>query len=219
MTKKNRWLVMLVVALVFGMMACEEAKEDDPDLDLTDYTVYFGTYKSQTYTIDPTSYTNITETVVLDENRFFICDNSFDGGSSGVGSGTLNYIDFEIAADGWEKDTTPPDYADDYPYAFKFTGKIKNHFNYIPSGATAPGGTGGFSATDITNETECWMSIYFNINDNDEFIFVRTAFSKEGANNEGRVVDFRTDQTYRAIRRYTFDSGSTTPPSVTQTKP
>jgi len=174
MTKKNLWLVMLAIALVFGVMSCEKEPEDT-EPDYTDPSTFYGTYKA-IYKSNTTEITEITETINISEEIINIADNSESG---------LNAKKLVFKISGWEEANTPNKYSKDYPYAFKITGNITEQNGYIPS-PTVPS---GFENTlvDVSpkgNGSTCWIYIYFYAKKDDpDIYFIMSPFSKEAKDN------------------------------------
>jgi len=138
---------------------------------------------------------NIKETINLSDaiigaNKIRISDDDKSGS-------LLEFIDFSITK--WELATTSDTYKNDYPIAFKITGKITGanpadaNSNYIYGNGTAP----GFNQSDINN-TECWM--YICISNDGKFI--RSPFSKTGKDNGVVPVQLNTNPV-GALRVYT----------------
>jgi hypothetical protein len=205
MTKKNLWLMVLVIALVLGMVvACGDPEEEEkPPVELTPTEkaeLYAGTYECTGLDYGAPN-TNVTETIVFSGDAFFVYDTIWD-------YNRMNYLDFTI--EDWEEATTPTAYAEEYPNALKFIGKIKDADSvYLPSNGTTPGFVAGDKQT-----TECWMYLYFN-DDEEDITFLRTPFSKEGVTEKTAPV-----QTKNVDRVYKFKSSNTTPPDPeTATKP
>ncbi|MDR0302994.1 MAG: hypothetical protein LBI04_11880 [Treponema sp.] len=171
---KNLWLVMLVIALAFGMAACGEEDGEEEEEPIEEFT---GTYTT-TYASSQAG-GSTTETVKIALKSFKISDST---GAS---------LDFSV--DNWEVVKDIPAAASDYTDGFKFTGKItaaepqSGADSYIGSTKTAP----GFVAGDIGN-TEAWMYIYFNYDKNAEagnkYTFVRSPFSKATKDNGKNAI-------------------------------
>ncbi|MDR0302993.1 MAG: hypothetical protein LBI04_11875, partial [Treponema sp.] len=104
---KNLWLVMLAIALAFGMAACGEEDGEEEEEPIEEFT---GTYTADYKLGSGPQAQDVTETVVIKLKSFRIFDT------------TSSFLDFSI--DKWEIVETPAAYKDDYPNAFKFTGKI-----------------------------------------------------------------------------------------------
>jgi len=143
-----------------------------------DYGTYTTTYKNN-------AGTDITETVVLTDTSFNISDNT--GGKTGSAADHLN---FKI--ENWEKVTVPTTLSG-YTGGYKFTGRILDQSEYVPSSKTAPAAS-GFSeanrATDVKADgtgTVCWMYIYFK-GDVGNITFVRSAFSRTGSTENSSIV-------------------------------
>jgi hypothetical protein len=137
----------------------------------------FGTYTA-TYAFNAT--VNVTETITLTEDSFYIKDNA-----NGAGA-TPDDLTFSIES--WETADVPTSVTG-YTGAYKFSGKITAAHNdtanasstdavkrgdYIPSTYTAP----NFTRADINSAT-CYMYIYFK-GEAGNITFVRTSFTKNG---------------------------------------
>jgi hypothetical protein len=154
-------------------------KPDLPDLpDLKEKL--FGDY----YAILNTSRSN--EDILINESILSSLDRK----------NTNEHLYFSISD--WKSAKTPPEYFDDYPNAFKITGRITDAYpqqnnppSYLYGNKTAP----GFTSADI-NSTECWMYLYFD--DYGEEL-IRTAFSKAGNLNENVITE--TNNEPRVYRR------------------
>ena len=147
---------------------------------------FFGTYAA-TYMNSPGKI--ITEIIQIDKSYFRIEDNDPSG---------RDYLYFDIID--WESDKTPPGYFDDYPKAFKITGRITDAkpqvSGYLYGSKTAQ----GFTSEDISNGTTCWMYLYFDYDysyDDEDIRFIRTAFSKAGNLNENVYTDNNMPRVYR----------------------
>jgi hypothetical protein len=191
MAKKNLLLVMLAIALVFGMVACEEV---DPDLvPEEEVKAFLGTYKDGGRPANnPTNW----ETVAFNS----------DGTQCTISDTTNDTIVFII--DKWYFAPTPTETElIPYPNGYKFTGKIKSaSTGYIPNttpdstSATAPNFTQGDVKSDLTGP-ECWMYIYFATATSGTF--VRTPFSSADHENGNIPVALNAKPTKGQLRIYT----------------
>jgi len=141
----------------------------------------YGTYTTS-YVDSGTTY---VETVVLSETEFKISDDT--DGRTGANA---DHLYFSITS--WEPVDLPTGYTD-YTGAYKFTGKITEQKNYVPSSKTAPAAS-GFTTTSVGADvkadktgTTCWMYIYFK-GETGSITFIRSAFSK-GATGTGVTAD------------------------------
>jgi len=218
MKKRNLWLVMLALVLVFGMLfvACggEEGEEEEENTtptetgpDLEKEETYFGTYTS-TYKNGGNS---ITETIVINEDYFLVYDTKPKSGDTPDTELSGEYLLFSIKD--WDKTAKTPDANKaDYPYAFKFTGSVtaaKNkNTNNLYGSQTAP----GLTAADITGSTLCYMYLYFDYKDG-AINFIRTRFNKNtnGDPDNDKVVNWATQGADKdKLRAYTFKSKDST---------
>jgi len=185
---KNLWLVMLVIALAFGMMAAcggeeEEEEEEEPVVDHTTFPpTYRGTYACSYKQDAGQSAKTIVETIEFGSNFFNISDNE---------KADKDYLNFTIK-EWWESDA-PAASKDKYPKGIKFTGVITKQKGYVPSNYTVPTSTSDpiTAAADVKEDgsgPEFSMYIYFDTvgEEDDEgniaITFIRTAFSKKGDN-------------------------------------
>jgi len=129
---------------------------------------YIGVYKC-TYA-STAGGSNVTETIRFGANTFNISDDENTHSDA-------DFLNFTITK--WEIvapiDTT-------YTDAYKFTGKIVDQNDYVPSTYTAPGASdtagGAFSASDVKADgtgPDCFMYIYIKPSDGS---FKRSAFTK-----------------------------------------
>jgi len=114
--------------------------------------------------------------------------------------GNPDFLNFSITK--CEKATTPNDYKNDFPIAFKITGKITGA---KPISSTSLYGTStasGFTESDI-NTTECWMYLYISYDDV-EFEFIRSPFSKADKDNGTAPVNTSSsvNNSLRVYRNY-----------------
>jgi len=203
MKKRNLWLVMLALVLVFGMLfvACggEEGEPADGDGDEEEDLVdpedivpaeYLGTY-TVTY---PITGGNQVETIAFTKNTFNISDDT----KKTDGTSANSHLHFTITD--WDDTvTTPATYATDFPKAFKFTGKIvEATADYVPSMKTAPDFV---LATDVKSDgtgPDCWMFLYISA---DGKKFVRSAFSKTGKDNKADPIKNNADSKDRVYTK------------------
>jgi len=190
MKKRNLLLVMLAVLLAFGLViGCDLDTNDDnnDDDDEVEDNVVPNTYRgvySYTYDKAANGTGGTTETIELSSNTFNIWDTSKGAKDKTEAETKGSYLKFTITK--WENDTTPDTLKDTYPNAFKFTGKILSQKDYVPSTYTVPNG----DANDVKangSGPDFIMYLYFDINavdedGNAEIIFLRSSFSKDGAN-------------------------------------
>jgi hypothetical protein len=194
MKKRNLWLVILALALVFGMMvSCGEELIDDDGDDGDDWEwgdiideSFFGTYKV-TYGTN-----NITETIVFEKDKFTISD---DAKTSGVLNG--DFLEFNIQE--FDEVTTIPDVVKDiYSEGFIFKGNItdgKPINTNIYGSQTGP----GLTQKDIDDETLLKMYIFY---DPETGNFVRTAFVKNSA-SIGNIIQVNAEDILKGYRVYT----------------
>jgi len=144
----------------------------------TNFGTYTTEYTGTKYSSDSDttgSPGTVKETIVLSETSFKISDDARP---------TEDYLMFSITS--WEPSDPPAD-AVGYTGGYKFTGKITEQKNYVPSAKTAPNFN---KATDVKADKsgpDCWMYIYFK-GETGSITFVRTPFNKEGSNNKGIVT-------------------------------
>jgi len=125
----------------------------------------------------------------------YSCNYKSSGGEDRIESVDMTLTSFKIydstdtlefnISEGWLYSAVP---SSDYSVGFKFTGVIKSAKYYAASGSdpealygtkTAP----NFNSNDL-NKTEAWMYLYFK----SDGTFVRTAFSKEGFDQAGKII-------------------------------
>jgi hypothetical protein len=184
MKMKNLLLAMLVALLAFGFLAACSEDVNDP-FSAYNISLYLGEY-TFTYSSGAGSMSGIKETIDIGEDFFNISDDE----KSGADKDYLNFI-IPGGIDEWVKVDSP--YAD-YPYAFKFTGYIDAQHGYVNSNGTAP----YLTTTDVTEQTECWMYLYFYVAltadekniDPTTMKFVRSPFNK--ANQTGNMGTYTT---------------------------
>jgi len=137
--------------------------------DPSSYKAYFGKYSGKYTSGTGSSAKTLTETIEITETTLNIYDDENTGSKQ-------DFLNFSIT--NWETAATPDSYKDDYPYAFKITGKITDakpiDASTLYGSSTAP----GFTQTD-KNTTECWMYIYISRDGK----IIRSPFSKAGRDN------------------------------------
>lgn len=149
-----------------------------------------GTYKAEYKATSTATADDTIETIDLtDVKKFKISDAKVSAPTTVVDS-----LEFQIGS--WAESTTPPDYAANYPNAFKFTGKILSSTSGY-YGTNSQTGKGIVQA-DI-NTTTCWMYIYIS---SDGKKMIRTPFSKDAANENKNVVLYYTDPANAPLREY-----------------
>jgi uncharacterized protein YjdB len=151
-------------------------------------TAYYGSY-SGTYNASATK--KVIETIKIENGLITISDNDH---AVGVQPDFL-----ELTVDKWEAAEAPTAYKTNYPIAYKITGKITNA---QPKTGTPYGNltAAGFTPSDITNNTTCWMYIYISYSGD----ILRTPLSKSGKDNGTAPVPFTsTDKTIRVYSRVT----------------
>jgi hypothetical protein len=199
MKKRNLLLVVLALALVFGMMVSCGPEEDwgdnggngDGDGDWEFDESFLGTYKA-TY-----GDKNITETIVFEIDSFRISDDSKTGE-------VLNddFLEFDIEEFD-EVTTIPNEVKDTYSEGFIFKGYITAAKPVTTTGTYAPNLYGnqtgpGLTQDDIDNKTLLKMYIFYDPDTGD---FVRTAFVKNSG-SIGNIIRVSTTPANAALRIY-----------------